>query len=900
MDADEYKKRVLTPFTRATRRNELLTARKELKDQPNLKVPTSLDLPFLYDISPPLTDAGCQTQVDAVRGVWSRLNERSRYGPLREVLSDLDKTLRAQNGSAFATAAFWQRLIDVQEQAAEAAIKGFVSVLKNEYRSFGVVTPDLLRDVAVDTGVDRLSDDRLAKAAKKAGLAVVEPFEVPDAVVSPALAKLAGTDCLSVVHAIYREQEPDTFTIVDAPGNPPITLAKVQATKALLQRRPESGSLGLIKKALTALAHDASTDDELHAIVLRSFVEQARAARANGLASSAVRSLTDSGMDPVDAGRIVLQAGGRSAVSGPQDVQEKLDASELRAARQRFDLLDGGGTSTDPELAAVGQRLAAIEARVAALSSQAEQAQRQGDVEGAGRALAEAVRLAADDDQLAAALRALPPAAPGRLTVAPLPDQSSVRVVWAAGYAATADVRYRVVRSTVGPPASGHDGEVLADGLDTTEILDEDAPVGVTTWYGVVAVRDQIPSSVTSTSVRHLPAVRELDAQTSPDTVTLTWRTPRGAIGVEVVEHAPVGTRRSIACTSADSALASDLTTGDAYRYEVSATYLDEQGKRHQSAVQSVVAVPATAARPLALLDVRPAAGNGQLQVQASWRDQGHPVEVWHFPAPVPWTFGARISRSMLDAERGDRLAGRLEPRGGRRLLVAAAPPGLRHYVAMTREGDQYLVGHLTALGLCPPVGRPRINRFVDELVVSWDWPEGDFDVAATWTADGTSRSQVITQHQYKEAGGLRIAAGPGPVTVHLRTMIDTPGEQWTSPEATVQAGGQTGVVSYRTEWPRRLRLTGPAPQVAFVFSSTQPVEADVVIVASPGRFLPTSTNGTTELLRTQVSLLEEPFVQRIEVPLGRFGREYWVRAFSTEPGEVRVVDPESASLKGR
>ncbi|MBK7624181.1 MAG: fibronectin type III domain-containing protein [Kineosporiaceae bacterium] len=891
-DPGAYRKQVLKPF-KAERRSELVTGLDELRSG---KLPTRLDLTYLYAMSPGMADHECAAQVDWVKDVWSKSINNAIYKDVAPTLLELHRLLEGVAPN-LRSAAFWLTRFAAQDQAAQQTLGELSEMLRSEYAVYKVITPALLRTAADSVGgLERVTDAQLVAAAGEVGLRVVPEFTLPTATLPSGLSELNVSQCRSLIDAIFLEGAPARFLIVD--GFPGLTPAQLAAARGEMQVRPQTPHNDAVIKVLGVLASAASTPQQLHDLVLRHFVELAIAAKSAGLASAAVKRLIDAGVDPIDAGRIVLQAGVKSAGVTPQTVEENIESGQLGEARRVLELLLGAADagSSSAALDAARHRLEKVEQRVRQLRADGRTAMESGDIEQATQLLAEASRLAADDEQLAELLRSLPPGAPTGLVVTAV--EQGVRLLWSSGFGGTAETRYRVVRNVTRAPEDARDGVVVAEGLDATEVLDTSPPVARRFWYGVSAGRGGAPSRVTVREVLHLPPVSRLQARSTPTSITLTWRNPAGVRDVRVVQIGPDGAQRNLSLDSPESVTVTEVVTGSTYTFRVTAGFLGPDGAELAGPTETCQATPRAEAKPVAMLDVSMEAATGDGgRVTASWRIiAAYDVEVWWFKTPPPWPYGSQVPMSEVAAAQGTKLVGRLERKGQRASVTSTVPPGLGHYLPFTRDGDLGLVGQLREFGICTPPRNPIVERFGDELVVSWDWPTDDVDIEARWVSAAGPEQATITRAEYRARGGLRLGAGPRTTTVTLSSVVGNDGT-WTSPSVSVSVPVLAAAVSYRLLWPRR--LFGQADRVTVVCTSPQAVVTEVLVVAAEGRYLPgRAAAGMT--LASQRLVITDAGEHRFDVPLPKLGKEYWIRLFPAEDGAVRMIDPATDEMRGR
>lgn len=898
-DATEYRKRVLVPF-RGPRLSELQGALRELKNDPATTAPTKLDLAGLYDISPQMTDAEVVAQVGEVGQVFTKGGANIK--DIAPSLKELHDLLRGRNAD-FAQASFWHRRLGEQDQRYRTQLAGFAKDVSGELHILGLVTLPKLRQLARSARLpDTIPDQELAAAVTTEGLQVVPEIVKPIvSVPSTVVNDLVRTTCASLVQAIFLDQAPDAFAVLDgfrADNGVRLTLDQVHRARDLTDLR-QSNDNDWIKKALNGVLMTATTDADLHGLLVAHFIDLGRkAARESTLQVMALKALTETGLDRRDAARILLQFSDVGDTAKFSDVPAKVATGQLREARRLFDaLVSQTADSETDERTKAQTAVERAEEHVAALRAQAKAAIEAEDVETAVRALTEARTLCVDDEALDEAARSLPPAAPLRLSVAASPDGRGAVITWSPGFGSTEDIWYRVVRKQGGPPKNAQDGELVTDKLADTRVEDTGAPLATELHYAVAASRGGGYSPVATDAITLLPPVSDVTVSADLTAIALRWSTPPGARSVSVVQISPDGSRRTVRVNAHSGASVSDLVTGTTYTYVLTASYTGSDGAEVGSVPVRVVAVPRGTARAVPSMTMRQCSdANGEAQVEATWQEiVGFGVEVWSFDHPPPWPYGTRVAMSQL-AQPGRRLTGAAVGSGRRPGVRGPAEPGLRHYVAVTRDGDDGIVGQRQEFGICPPLQSVQGERFNDIVLLSWVWPGDEFDVRVRWTGPGGSGETKVNRVQYGQQGGLRIPAGTAGTRFVLSTEPADSAQPWASTGYTLDVPAAAAALRYAVKFHRR---PFRPVEVALTFTAVGPVgPVGILVVGKEGTVMPSNRNDGIVVERRDIEL-RNLLEQTVIVTLPKLGRHFWVRAFSTEPDQVRLVDPPTTQLQG-
>lgn len=904
-DAKDYRNRVLNEY-RKGKGPALRDALRELREDPSLSVPGGrFDLADFYDVSPGTSDAELAQQISAVDNAIKVAVQKP--GWTRQPL-DFHEIVLSRNPE-IRTMAFWDKILAAKSRQAAEALAEFGEQVAAEYQGLKIVTPDSLRRLAKSAGVaDSVSDGDLARVVGSAGISVVDdirPISAPPAIVKEISTALQSTSCRSVLSAIFIEQgEPASFSILDGlrTDDPRLvlSLAAVDRAVAHAHKLSDTNDNNTIGKILGALRRSAASDAELLDIVIAIFLETGRRIdQEGGPKRRSLKTFVErTGITEPDAARILLhvapQSGGQPR-RGWNDVQALIADGALKEARRLYESLwaEKGESTSDDQKAALNA-LEGTERRVVDLTAEARTAVARGDLETAARALNQALTLCSDDESLARTARDLPPSTPLKAVAAVSADARTVRLSWEPGFGTTEDVVYQVIRTTGRAPRNNLDGEKLGAPVSGTTFEDSAPPVAVPVFYGVSATRGSGSSPVAVTEILALPPVTEVVVTSDPSSVTLRWTTPPESRTIEVTQSAPDGTTTQLQPSAHSGATAGGLRTGATYTYFLTAIYAGAAGQTLRSETVRVTGVPRGEAQVVAQLTVgADPDGTAGSSAQAVWKAlDGYPVEIWHYEQKPEWRRGERLPMTEV-RRRGTQLAGRpVTGRPGHDGVRGAAGEGLRHYVAVTRDGDDGRIGAFSIYGAAPTIRNLRVERFGDEVVLSWDWPGPEYEVRARWSSDGTTGERTISHSEYRVEGGCRIVLGSAGGTVSVATVAGDGDDRWLSPETTATVSGAATAVPYTIEF--RRRLLGGAGSATLHFEPPAGAPAfDVVIVGSAGKTMPFDAKRGSVLTRTTVSSASPS----VSVDLPRVKGTFWLRAFSTSPGS-RLIDPPPVRMK--
>lgn len=904
-DAREYRTRVLSQYSRG-RARALADAIRELKQDSKLGVPSQFDLAEFYDVPANSSDADLIAHIDAV--VNAIKAGVTKPGGSKQPL-DLHELIAARNPN-LKSAAFWDQMAQHRAQRTQAALTEFAKNAARDFSGLGVVDGKQLRDQARRDGIaDSVSDAELAQVVKSEGITVVGDFPAANvaskAVQRDIISPLTKTSARTVLTPIFlrkstEEGELQDFSVLDgfktsAPGYS-LTIATVSDSSKFQQQLPDSGDTDGFGKVLTALAK-ANSDTELAEIVTAYFVELGKEFFKNsGSRRGALNTfVSQTGIDPIDAGRILLYVipAGAAQQRTFADVQSLIAAGSLKEARRLYGALlaESGGSESDVQKSALAA-LDGTEQKVDELRQRAAAAQTAGDLETAAKAFNDALTICCDDEALSAAARALPPAAPIRFVASLSEDARTANLSWEPGFGSTEDVRYQVIRKVGTPPQNNTDGTPLGSSIAATSFEDVRPPAAVMVYYGVSASRGGGASPVAVAEVIALPPVTEVVVTSDPSSVTLRWTAPPEASSIEIIQSAPDGSSVALPAGAQSGTTSSGLRMGTTYTYLLTALYFSASGEQLKSRTERITGVPRGTAKPVTelLISAWPTTGT-QPEIAVEWPSVGgFEVEVWHYAQKPSWLPGTRLPMSEIRAQ-GSQVAGRLVANSGRDGVQGVTSQGLRHYVAITRDGEFGLVGICRPYGSAPAVQNLRAERFGDEAVLSWDWPGAEYQVRVTW-AGSAKGERTIAMSDYRKEGGCRIQIGSGGGTVTVASVAGEGDTQWVSPETSIAVAGGDQAVSYDVEFQKK--LWGPPSGATLTFELPETgTRIDVIVIGQYNKFMPFDATQGFELKRTTVSA----DATQVIVSIPRGNGPLWVRAFTSTAG-IRLEDPPTTRMK--
>jgi hypothetical protein len=751
------------------------------------------DLLTRYAIEPSFSDAELGQRLTQIRSHWNKSAQSTAKSSfttsvykafLRE-----DEELRRAHGNAMSTMSWWRARQNDRAGATKEQVDELVRMLKTSFGELGLITPGQLEAMRETFG--QLAPTEIDQALAKAGVQSASPLELPKTSGLPdtlfrRLKSLLGDAEVTAIPELLHGKLQNFQLLTEFQSTPPFPAGlSAKAVQQAIDRenrrsgnQPAREALGLLN---TAVGKDGV---DLRLLSLYHLLDDVRRLRENGAPAGALlRVLRQSGLDEGEARQAVvsvLSEIGAAAppVTGLPKVTELLAEGKLIAAQQVLAAI------TDAEEAAAAKAAVDRHAeQVRELREAAHRAVRSGAEGEARRQLAEAVRLAADDDAIAAELRRIP-LSPVEAVTAQL-DGVGVRVSWRAKPDHGDGTRYRVVRRAGRTPGDADDGDVVAEGGETA-VVDTGVAAGGTVGYAVFAAEAGGSwSRPVGATIEVLPPVHKVRLAVRGGAVEASWTVHQDAVGVDVrrrrdgeSDEVPVST--SGGTSFRDSAVDVD---GD-YTYLLTARYRRPDGTE--------VAAEAVPARHTA----RVAATLPPVTALEGRRFGGELVLSWVWPedvrmAEVSWTpFGGaeagrlRLTRQQYQADGGCR--------------IDVGPGTVRVQVSAIATGDngesRSAPGTLEVSGSPPQVSYriERQNRLFGtstaRIVLTADQPVADCAVLVV-VAPGRvmplkpDDGQVVHRdvHEIREPLELTIEL-PRRKPYWLRCFVETPGVQLIDP----------------------------------------------------------------------------------------------------------------------
>ncbi|GAB3212320.1 hypothetical protein GCM10027294_37930 [Marinactinospora endophytica] len=476
------------------------------------------------------------------------------------------------------------------------------------------------------------------------------------------------------------------------------------------------------------------------------------------------------GLDPDDAGRIAA-AIGQAQAADPQEqaeaeVRDLLADGLLRAAQRAAAALPG-----DHDLQA---RLGERAAEVIRLDRIAAERMRRGRAEEAAHALHQALELAADDDDLAERLAAIPPLPPGRPRARV--DGDRIVVTWSPSPSQYGDITYQVVRRS---GRGGAAGEIRLTTTGALEYVDTTAEVGTEVRYGVSAIREGRARSATAVTgaLMRTPDVTGVRLTSVRSTVTASWRKPPRAIRVDVLRGEggpPRGVGDGVRIETGDSGFRDTaLRPGVLYCYRIQAVYLTPDGRTRLSPGVLTTVTPTAPLSPVRDLALLPdPAGTGTVRLTWTPPEYGE-VVLRRGGEPPRWAPGTAVDAAELDSF-GPELPRSEEIVDGRAVLELTVPAGRHHLLATTTSGGGAVVGDHVEVVSSEPVRGLRAERLDQVTRLSWTWPERSSTALVSWGETGTETEQRCSRRRYEAEGGFEAPVGTGTVRIRVRAVVAT------------------------------------------------------------------------------------------------------------------------------
>jgi hypothetical protein len=590
-----------------------------------------------------------------------------------------------------------------------------------------------------------------------------------------------------------------------------------------------------VQKALTILRKAAGTAGELDALVLSEIVDQLRQfMRKNRLyvQRSIAAHAMELGLADDEAGLLAAALLAEDSLDAVrQQVEEELDAGRLRAAQR----LAAGLPEGDPLRA----RVTAVIARVAELSRRADGEMARGQSESAAELLAEALRLASDDDALASRLEAVPPPAP-RAASARV-DGQQILVTWEPSAARAGQVRYRVVRGQGRAPGSPAEGTAVIWEVGAPRVVDSEAPAGTELCYSVFADRGGEAWSRPAVAPPFVfaPDVASVAVTEAETSIAVSWRAHPAAESIHVVRREQGKEPQNAAeGTDVPASLAGftdcGLRTGVEYAYRIKAIYRGSAGRRQQSDGITVSGVPTPEPDAVTDLDAQvprdDAPATGTARIVLSWTPPRHgQVRLVRVGGPPSWPTGMRVPPGTAGMEV---IPGELRPGpGGRAVLEVSLPFGDHYVLALTHSGRVAVAGNTATIRLVEPVSGLRAIRMHDKVELSWAWPSSATDAIVRYPGG----EKHCSRRAYFDDGGVMVTVGRDPATFEVHAVYQGPNGRLAARAERASVPARAVAVRYRV----LRRKLHPRRRVVKLFAEETVLLPPLVIVQTTGRHPP-------------------------------------------------------------
>jgi hypothetical protein len=458
------------------------------------------------------------------------------------------------------------------------------------------------------------------------------------------------------------------------------------------------------------------------------------------------------------------------------------------------------------------------------------------------------------------------------------------------------DTDFRVVRSVGRDPADPGDGAEVAAPAGHAAV-DGGPPVGRNLHYAVFA---RSPGGRWSRAVCAttcvVPPVAEVHVEGESGAVVGRWKAHPDVVSVEVArsEGTPEAPGVPIAVERGRGFRDTTARDGVAYFYAIVACYPGVGGGVLRAEAQVHRGATRMEARPVTSLNAAVTPGDG-LSVRLSWRQRpGSEVVVVRAGTPCPWEYGAVVPRAELNRW-GTELDGRLTLRGDAVTLIAAVPPGRSYYAAFTLDGAKLVRGQDTVVDVSDPVRRVRAQRFGDDVLVTWQWPDEVASADVRWGTGG----RRITRQRYRDEGGCRVPGARSVRRVEVEAVVfGGDGDETHAPAVSVEVDERPPELTY--ELVRRGNRFSGGVRCTVTVRAAEPVAgATLLLVAASGQVMPTAPQAGREILRESISVVPGVPLVLPEVPVPTHLRKpYWLRCFLAEPAPALLVDPPVSQLK--
>jgi hypothetical protein len=817
------------------------------------------DLRVRYALTEPLVAREVTETVKRVRMAWRKARGQLRF---RRLIDRLE-------GDHLRLAPLFERVAagDLSELRAELATTGKKAGLRREdlrnrlldaAGELRMLTPAELREIGGEA----------AEVARGAGIEVRDADVLPDAPPYPGYPRARdGLDALGLRH--LREFLTGSAHAGAVLSRPADLRAAARRVDEQWSRRPHDGNR---TNADTVLVAVKRVGDRLPDLILYDVVDRLRERRQQRASEGAILrfATAELGVDEDDARRLVFAVVREIGPSGglAARLRALIDAGEVHAAAELAEAVTGpDGPTGDAEMLADEARrrimaATALRQRAAALVLT--------DPDEAWLRLADALRLVGDLPGAADLQAGLPPRPPGRAEA--VAEDGVVTLSWPPSSSRVGEVGYVVTRRIGHVPRHPGDGERLPAGGGFAR--DAAPPLNSPIYYAVFAVRGVAASTASAVGPVHVrPEPSEVFVRASDGVVAARWACPAEAVRVLVTrDGTPIPAERT-------GFRDETVRNGTTYHYRIAAAYLTDGG--HEIITSGVHAAATPSARPDPVLEFTVEQDQaGDLLVTYDEPRHGQ-VELVAMSGPPPWPAGTTLA--VEEVHRAGRVLRTTPVPGG---VALRTGPGV--LVAVSVSGDVATIGaHREHVSLTPP--RELVTeRRGGVITLGFDWPPDVTEAEVCWrSGDGETRRLPIGRAGYDAHGGVRLATPEGEtVTIEVAAAATAYGLRVTgSPVSTVVPGRV--IVGYELRPPR---LRGA---LVLTLTAGAPVHLRrLVLVARSGPMPQRTGDGETVMSWDD---LDVP--TRLEVPMPRLSRPFWLRCF-VEDATIELRDPPVRHLK--
>lgn len=583
-DPKEYEQRVVRPLRGRTGR---------LPD----------DLVTRYAVELEFSDEDLAARLTQVRAHWNKaVSSVSKSSFLRRVYQALlsaDEELRREHGDDMLRISWWREHERSRAGARKQRTDELVAMLREEFGDLGLITAGQLEAIRESFG--RLGPEDVDRALETAGVRQSTPVALPRASgLGRTLYRrlhdlLAETGVAAGIPELLHGELRD-LRLLDEFASTPERSAGLTgaAVRQAIDRENRRDGNRAAREALGILDTAVHRDGvDLRELALFHLLDGVRRHHDNRAPTSVLlRELRACQLDETEARNVVVsvldedRGDGAEPPDGLSAVHRQLADGLLREAERT------AATIADPEQSSSARTSVQQQAsRVRELREGARRALVADNEAEARKQLAEAARLAADDEELEAELGRIPP--PPVLEVAATPDGSGARVSWRAPAEHGEGTRYRLVRRKDRAPSDSDDGDVVAEDTATV-VLDAEPSAAIRLRYAVFAAsRGGFWSRPAQTECEVLPPVHDVRLRSRAGVVEASWKVPSDVVAVDVrrldgaVDDGPVGT---VGLTSfRDVRAESDRSCS----YVLRARYRREDGSEASSVPVRVESAPA-------------------------------------------------------------------------------------------------------------------------------------------------------------------------------------------------------------------------------------------------------------------------------------------------------------------